>query len=284
MPDLIPGPSPEPASRPPFERSARRVLESRRGRGGRGLIPFLTAGFPDWGLFDETVRTLADSGADVLELGIPFSDPLADGPTIQASSQRALEAGVTVEEILQRVERGARAWGLPVVFMTYANPVLAYGAERFARRAREAGVAGMLVSDLPPEELPELWDAFRAHDLECAVLIAPTTTAERIPLLARAATAYVYCITRTGVTGRGGAFAGNLDEQVKRVRGCTELPVVAGFGIRSPEDAALLSPMLDGVVVGARWIELLSGASRAQALRGIRDLASGLRRVLDGGP
>jgi tryptophan synthase alpha chain len=268
-----PGPAPPP--------SAREAITARRSRGGRALVPFLTVGYPDWETFDSAVLALAEEGADLLELGIPFSDPLADGPTIQVSSQRALEAGVTVEKMLRCVEARQPAWGIPVVVMTYANPVLAMGAERFAARARAAGIAGILVSDLPPEELPEAWAAFHAHRLETVVLVAPTTAAARVPLLAAAATGYLYCLTRTGVTGKGGAFSANLAEQAARVRAHTNLPLVAGFGIRGPEEARALGRAFDGVVVGARWLELLSGADRASGLSAVRALARGLRRVLD---
>ncbi len=267
------GPNPPP--------SARGAIAERRSRGGRALVPFLTAGYPDWETFDAAVLALAEEGADLLELGIPFSDPLADGPTIQASSQRALEAGVTVEEILRRVEARQVAWGIPVVVMTYANPVLAMGAERFATRARAAGIAGILVSDLPPEELPEAWAAFRAHGLETVVLVAPTTAPARVPLLAAAATGYVYCLTRTGVTGQGGDVSANLAEQAGRVRAYTRLPLVAGFGIRGPEDARALGDVFDGVVVGARWLELLACEDREAGLAAVRRLARDLRCVLD---
>lgn len=264
-------------------RSIRAAIEARRRLGGRALVPFLTAGYPDWELMDRAVRALAAAGADLLELGIPFSDPLADGPVIQASSQRALAAGVTVERIFEELGRRAPSWNLPVVLMTYVNPVLAFGPERFAARAREAGVGGVLVSDLPPEELPEVWDAFRAGGLQRVVLVAPTTAEERIPLLAAAADGFIYCVTRTGVTGKGGAYATNLAAQVERVRRETQVPVLAGFGIRAPEDAATLKDLVDGVVVGARWIELLAeDRPDEERLDAIRALAGGLRRTLDG--
>ncbi len=268
-------------SRPP---SVRAALEARRAAGGRALIPFLTAGYPDWDRFDAAVAVLAGEGADALELGLPFSDPLADGPTIQASSERALEAGVTVEGVLAHM-RARGAGGLPVVVMTYANPVLAYGAEAFARDAVDAGISGLLVSDLPPEELPEVWAAVRSAGLERVMLVAPTTPPERVARLAEAADGFVYCLTRTGVTGRGGAYAQNLAAQVAQVQACSSLPVVAGFGIRSPEDVAALPASVDGVVVGARWIELLGADGPAAAsLASVRELARGLRRALDAPP
>ncbi len=264
---------------PDRSRSARGALEARRQAGGRGLIPFLTAGYPDWDRFDAAVRVFAEAGADVLELGVPFSDPLADGPTIQASSQRALEAGVSVEEILRRIEERGAAWGIPVVLMTYANPVLAFGVERFADRARAAGVSGVLVSDVPPEELPELWEAWRTRHLETVVLVAPTTEPARIPVLAAAATGYVYCLTRTGVTGSGGTFSSGLGATVAALRSHTNLPIVAGFGIRSPGDVAAVAPAVDGVIVGARIIEILGGS--ADPLPELRAFIGSLRDALD---
>lgn len=282
-PDPVNAGSAAVTSEPNQPPSAREAIVERRSRGGYALVPFLTAGYPDWATFDAAVLALAEEGADLLELGIPFSDPLADGPTIQASSQRALEAGVTVEEILHHVDVRRAAWRIPVVVMTYANPVLAMGAERFATRARAAGIAGILVSDLPPDELPEAWAAFRAHGLETVVLVAPTTAPARVPLVAAAATGYVYCLTRTGVTGHGGDFSADLAEQAARVRAHTNLPLVAGFGIRGPEDVRALGDAFDGVVVGARWLELLSGEDREAGLAAVRNLARELRGVLDQG-
>ncbi|MCA9728816.1 MAG: tryptophan synthase subunit alpha [Candidatus Eisenbacteria bacterium] len=221
-------------------------------------MPYLTAGYPDWNTFDAAVRALAAAGADVLELGIPFSDPLADGPTIQRSSHAALEAGVTVDRILHEVETRSSEWGLPLVFMSYVNPILAYGVDAFCARAQAAGVSGLLLSDLPPEELPDLWQAAASHGLDSVLLVAPTTRDERIGLLAQAAKGFVYCVSRMGVTGQGGPYAANLRAQVETVRRHTQLPVVVGFGIRSPEDAAKIAPVADGVVIGARLIEIVS--------------------------
>lgn len=244
-------------------------------------MPFLTAGYPDWDCFDHAVRILAAEGADLLELGIPFSDPLADGPTIQASSERALASGVTVERVLQEARARGGSWRLPLVVMSYANPILAYGAARFARAAREAGIGGILVSDLPPEELPEVWEAFAREGLERVVLVAPTTAVERLPQIVGAADGFVYCLTRTGVTGQGGTFAANLAAQVERVRRCTPVPVVAGFGIRAAEDAAVLAGIADGVVVGAKLIEILSEGAQDERLGRLRAFARRLRATLD---
>lgn len=262
--------------------SARSAIEARKSLGSRALIPFLTAGYPDWDLFDSAVRELRSSGADLIEIGVPFSDPIADGPTIQAASQRALDSGVTLKGILRWIQAHESEWDLPVILMSYANPILAYGAERFAADAVEAGVAGVLVSDLPPEELPGLWQALEKAGLERVVLVAPTTSGARIPRLVAAASAFVYCLTRTGVTGTGAGMARNLAAQIECVRRATDLPLVAGFGLRSREDVRSLAPGLDGVVVGARCIELLAAGARAGNLGLLREFVQDLRRELDG--
>ena len=248
-------------------------------------MPYLTAGFPDWDCFDAAVATLARSGADVIELGVPFSDPLADGPTIQRSSQVALDQGVTLTQILSQIEARAESWNIPIVLMSYVNPILAYGVERFCEDAVRAGVSGVLLSDLPPEELPDLWQALDQNEIETTLLVAPTTVPSRVEHLARAATGFVYCVSRTGVTGKGSGFASNLAEQVSLVRAATDLPALVGFGIRSAEDAARIGPIADGVIIGARLIELLRDASSAEIAQAqLSEFISGVRRSLDSLP
>lgn len=259
--------------------SVRAALDLRR-RGGKAFVPFLTAGYPDWETCERAIALLAACGADAIELGVPFSDPLADGPTIQASSQRALEAGVSLEQILERMESAPERYPIPIVLMSYANPIVTFGVTRFCARAKQARVAGVLLSDLPPEELPDLWREVRDSGLETAVLVAPTTAPARIPSLAAAATGYLYLITRTGVTGRGGAFASNLATQVEWIRRSTDAPIIAGFGIRTPEDAVLLGSEMDGVIVGARIIEILSQPAES-ALTELESFARGVRAALD---
>ncbi|MCA9759731.1 MAG: tryptophan synthase subunit alpha, partial [Candidatus Eisenbacteria bacterium] len=198
----------------------------------------------------------------------------------QRASQAALENGVTLEQILERVASRREAWGLPVVLMTYVNPIVAYGVERFCRRAQEAGVGGVLMSDLPPEETPELWNALAEHDIETAVLTAPTTKSSRLPVLASAATGFLYCVSRTGVTGKGKDYAGNLGDQIRGLRECSDTPVVVGFGIRSAEDAVRVRKTWapDGVVLGARLIEILEGEGGVSELHGF---LAGIRHALD---
>ncbi len=245
------------------------------------LVPFVTGGFPTPSHSLALMEALADAGADALEVGIPFSDPLADGPTIQRSSQAALDAGVDAAAVLELIARFRRSHATPIVVMTYANPILAMGADRFTAEACRVGVNGLLVTDLPPEELPELWSAFRDSGLATIQLVAPTTAETRVPSLTSAASGFVYCVSRTGVTGKGHTFAQNLADQIGRIRRSTELPVLVGFGVREPEDVAAVAPMADGVVVGAAVLEaFMNEPDAATGIAGATALMARLRPAL----
>ncbi len=215
-------------------------------------MPFLTAGYPDRATCARLLDAFAQAGAVAIELGIPFSDPLADGPALQVASQVALDAGVNLDDVYA-LAAGLRAAhpALPLVAMTYANPVLARGVERFAREARAAGIDGVIVSDLPPEERPDVWDALVAAGLDTIPLVAPTTAAERLPKLVARASGFVYCLSRTGVTGDDRAFAGELDGLVARVRALTDLPVGIGFGVSDAARARFVAERAELVIVGA---------------------------------
>ena len=254
------------------------LLESRlkesRAQGRGLLIPFFTGCYPSEVGFLSGMRAAVAAGADAIEVGVPFSDPLADGPTIQRTSQRALEAGVTLEGILDLLAGLAPGLGAPIVIMTYANPIHAMGLSAFCARAAASGVSGLLVSDLPPEELPELGSRLREAGLDRIVLIAPTTRPERCGTLLRHASGFVYCITRTGVTGAGAGFSESLAEQVAWIRARSDLPIVAGFGVRTAGDVERLKGIADGVVIGAKLLEVLEAAS------GIEDLEAAVVRFL----
>jgi len=246
--------------------------------GGRlALVPFLTAGHPDPDSTVETAVALAGAGASALELGIPFSDPIADGPVIQAASQRALEQGVNVRGALELARRIRARAALPIVAMTYANPILAYGPERFARDAAGSGVDGVILTDVPPEELPALWGVLRAAGLATVLLVTPLTRSERVARILRDATGYVYVVSRTGVTGGGQAAAG-LDALLKDLRGRTRLPIAVGFGIERPEHVRAWRGLADGVVVGSALVKRLEEAgpeaAPAAAAAFLRELAS----------
>jgi len=222
--------------------------------GATGLIPYLTAGFPSLDGSFELMRAFERAGALAIEVGVPFSDPIADGPDIQRASEWALRQGVSAADVLVLVARFRRESNLPVVIMTYANPVARMGAAAFATAAREAGVDGVLLSDLPPEELPELWDALDGAGLDTVMLVAPTTSAQRLPTVLARCRGFVYCLSRTGVTGRADGYAGSLEERLVAVRAASPLPVAVGFGVSNATDAAALRGRADAAIVGAAFM------------------------------
>ena len=245
-------------SRAPEASRASRIGPAFAARAGTtGLIPYLTAGYPSLERTLELLRAVERAGALAVEVGVPFSDPIADGPDIQRASEWALREGVGIGDVLDLVARFRRESSLPVVVMTYANPVVRLGAEAFAGRAHAAGVDGVILSDLPPEELPEMWRALDDAGLDTVLLVAPTTTAERLSVLLSRCRGFVYCLSRTGVTGRSEGFAGALDERLAAVRAHTRLPVAVGFGISSAADAGALRGRADAVVVGAAFMRLV---------------------------
>jgi tryptophan synthase alpha chain len=249
-------------------------------RGTTGLIPYLTAGYPSLEASLEMLSGFGALGARAAEVGIPFSDPIADGPEIQRASEWALRAGVGVAEALDLVARLRRTSQLPVVMMTYANPVLRMGIDRFARAALDAGVDGVLISDLPPDESPEIWSGLDAVGLDTVVLVAPTTDEARMPRLLERARGFVYCLARTGVTGRGGGFAGALSERVAAVRARTALPVAVGFGIAEPAQARALKGVADAVVVGAAFMRAVAEDPARGAIDRVRSLAGEMLEAL----
>lgn len=226
-----------------------RAFAARRGH--TSLIPFVTAGYPSPGATLDLLNGLAALPVLAIEIGIPFSDPIADGPEIQRASERALAAGIGPRETLELVRRFRAGSEVPVIVMTYANPVLRIGAERFASDAREAGVDGLIVSDLPPDEAPATWDAFDAAGLDTVMLIAPTTDPARLPVLLARCRGFVYCLARTGVTGGGGGEAGVVVDRVAAIRATCGLPVAIGFGITSADKARALDGAADALIVGA---------------------------------
>ncbi|HKQ56291.1 MAG TPA: tryptophan synthase subunit alpha [Candidatus Eisenbacteria bacterium] len=249
-------------------------------RGETGLIPYLTAGYPSLDATLEMLTAFDRPGVRAVEIGIPFSDPIADGPEIQRASEWALKAGVGPAETLELVRGLRRVSQLPVVVMTYANPVLRSGIERFAREAREAGVDGIIVSDLPPDEAPDTWAALDAAGLDTVVLVAPTTDPKRLPRLVARARGFVYCLARTGVTGAGGGEAHALPERVAALRRMTPLPVAVGFGIAGASDARALKGVADAVVVGAAFMRAVTVDPARGAAHRVQTLAGELVQAL----
>jgi tryptophan synthase alpha chain len=223
--------------------------------GGLGLIPYLMAGHPDRVRSIAAARSLAALPIAALELGIPFSDPLADGPVIQRAGQAALEAGTTVAGCLEIA--AAVSGRAPIVFMTYVNPILSYGPERFAADAASAGVAGVILPDLPPEESESVVAALHRHGLATVFMVAPTSSGERIRLICDASSGFVYCVTLTGITGVRTQLPDGVAELLGRVHTHTSLPVAAGFGIATPAHVAALRGVADAAAVGSAVVKEL---------------------------
>ena len=257
------------------------VLEERfrewRSRGHRAFIPYLTYGYPTPEDTPRLLRGLADAGADVIELGVPFSDPLADGPTIQAATWEALQQGATVRGALDLLRELSDELP-PVVLFSYLNPILRLGVEEFVEAASEAGAAGLLVTDLPAGADPGLEERLSGGGLDLIRLLAPTTDPDRIDEIAGTASGFVYYISRTGVTGAREELSGTLGPEVERLRQRTRLPVAVGFGVSTPEQAAEVAGIADGVVVGSALIDAL-GRSEEEFLALAGELADAVPSV-----
>ena len=253
-----------------------------RAAGRKALIPFVTAGDPSCEATVPVLHALVDAGADVLELGVPFSDPMADGPTIQRSSERALARGAGLAYVLDCVRAfRTRDDTTPVVLMGYLNPVEIRGAERFAADAVAAGVDGVLLVDLPPEESAEFRAGFAAHGLALVVLASPTTPDARLAHLCETAQGYLYYVSFAGVTGADRLDAGAAGERLRAIRARSDVPVVAGFGIRDAASAAAMAVDADGVVVGSALVAALADGDAAQAPARARQFLAPLRAALD---
>jgi tryptophan synthase alpha chain len=244
------------------------------------LMPYFTLGYPDPATSLDVVEAIAQAGADLIELGVPFSDPLADGPTIQHSTQVALEQGVNAARCIEMVA-GLRARGVtqPFMLMGYVNPILAFGVERFVAEATEAGADGFIVPDLPPEEAAEVEAACQTHGRALVYLLAPTSPSERVELLASRTTGFLYLVSLTGVTGARNALPPHLADFVRRVRAVARTPLAVGFGISTPEQARAVGNLADGVIVGSALIKAAGqGDNPTQAAAAF---VQGLREGLD---
>ena len=255
-----------------------------RAEGRKALVPFITAGDPSREATVAVMRALVAAGADLIELGVQFSDPMADGPVIQRSSERALGRGVGTADVFGFVRDFRRDdHDTPVVLMGYLNPVEMRGAAAYAAQARDAGVDGVLLVDLPPEEAAPTRAAFNAAGLELISLAAPTTSDARLPRLAGEAQGYLYYVSFAGVTGASITDASQVGERCARLRALSPVPVLIGFGIKDAASAAAMAPLADGVVVGSALVEAVSGASDpADAAARARAFLAPLRAALDG--
>lgn len=249
-----------------------------KGPGRKVFIAYVTVGYPDVQTTLKAVPLLAESGCDIVELGIPFSDPMADGATIQKASHEALQNGVTPQlclEVAQELRHGA---SIPLIFMTYLNPVFSYGYERFCHACGLAGVSGLIIPDLPPEEGPELETCTQREGLDLVYLLAPTSTRKRIRLVAQKSRGFIYLVSLAGVTGARHSLPRNLEAFTTRVRAVTSKPLCIGFGISTPEQAQKVARMADGVIIGSRIIQLMEADA---SLKTLSQFTNEVRKALD---
>ncbi len=250
--------------------------------GRRALIPFITAGDPDPALTLPLMRALVAGGADIIELGVPFSDPMADGPIIQRASERALARGMTLRKVMETVAAfRAEDADTPVVLMGYANPVEAMGVERFVQRAAETGVDGVLIVDYPPEECRSFAARCRSAGLDPIFLLAPTSTEARFADVAEVGSGYIYYVSLKGVTGAGTLDLDEVARRIPAIRASVGMPVGVGFGIRDAASAKRIGEVADAVVIGSRIIEEINNSAADQVLQNVTGFVAGIRSALD---
>nr|WP_315486017.1 tryptophan synthase subunit alpha [uncultured Undibacterium sp.] len=248
----------------------------------KGLIPFITAGDPDPELTLPLMHALVEGGADIIELGVPFSDPMADGPVIQRASERALLRGVGLRDVLEMVKQfRSTNQTTPVVLMGYANPIERMGQEQFIHAASEAGVDGVLVVDYPPEECEYFAENMHKNGMDTIFLLAPTSTDERIAQVGKIATGYVYYVSLKGVTGSGAIDLDAVAAMIPRIKKHVNVPVGVGFGIRDGATAKAIASVSDAVVIGSRIIQELENTPREQAVAAVQSFITGIRSSLD---
>jgi tryptophan synthase alpha chain len=259
------------------------LFERTRSAGRPAFIAYITAGDPEPSATAGVIRALERGGADLIELGVPFSDPIADGPVIQRAADRALRAGMTLRKVLEAAAEIRRGSEIPLLLFTYLNPVMRYGFEQLARDAVSCGIDGCLLTDLSVEEADTYVGACRAAGLDTVFLAAPTSTQRRLELVARYSSGFIYLVSRTGVTGARQTVSGSAKELVGRVRAVTDLPLAVGFGISTPEHVTEVGALADGVVVGSAIVKVIEAAGNSPDLEArvedfTRSLARGLVR------
>ncbi len=248
---------------------------------GKAFIPFITCGDPTLDTTEQLVYAMEKAGADLIELGIPFSDPTAEGPVIQEANNRALSGGVTTDKIFDMVKKIRKNTQIPMVFMTYANVVFSYGIERFVKMAADVGMDGIILPDVPFEEKEEFAATCRAHGLALVSLIAPTSH-QRVAEIASAAEGFIYCVSSLGVTGVRSEITTDIGEMVRLVRAASDIPCAIGFGISTPEQAAKMAKEADGVIVGSAIVKICKGYGTdcvpkvAEYVKSMKDAIKGL--------
>ncbi len=250
-------------------------LSKLKAQGRKAFIPYIMAGYPDVKTTEKVFSMLQDVGADVVELGVPFTDPLADGPVIQEAASVALKNGLTLKRVLSLLKSLRRSYSLPVVLMTYYNPVYKYGLSRFFRDASKAGVDGLIVPDLPPDEADELIEYSRKYRMATIFLAAPTSTDDRIRLVTERSTGFVYYVSITGITGSKIQITREMEKMIKKIKSYTEVPVCVGFGVKKPQEAKRIAEIADGVIVGSSIVKQMTGD-----LRKLRKYLRELRKAI----
>jgi len=257
-------------------------FEALHRAGRKALIPYITAGDPTPALTVPLMSALVESGADILELGVPFSDPMADGPVIQRSGERALRQGVSLADVLGMVRDFRRENSqTPLALMGYANPIESMGTERFVHAASEAGVDGVIVVDYPPEECVQFAALAKASGIDPIFLLAPTSTDKRIEAVARVGSGYLYYVSLRGVTGAGHLDLDDVAARIPRIRAATQLPIGVGFGIRDADSARRVAQAADAVVIGSRIIQEIEAAGPEHAVARVKALLKPIREALD---
>lgn len=258
------------------------TLQSLHRRNRKALSIFITAGYPGIDATPAIVKTLEESGADIIELGIPFSDPLADGPTIQLSSDVAIKNGVTLTTVFDIVDRIRKESSIPIILMGYANPVMAYGVENYMETASKKGVDGLIIPDIPVEESDEYRTLTRRHNLAPIFLAAPTSSDKRLQQIDAASEGFVYCVSTTGVTGRENGLPESVIEYLQRCRQqIRKNPMLVGFGIASGDDARKLARYSDGIIVGSALIKRINNSRDGDYIATVRTFVKELRKGLD---
>jgi len=257
------------------------TFQKTREVGVAAFMPFMTAGFPNPSTFMEIIQVLDQNGADLIEIGLPFSDPLADGPTIQKAGQIALENGLTPPAVLDLAAKAKARIKSPIVLMSYWNPILQMGPASFAAGARDAGVAGVIVPDLPPEEAEAWLEAARSRDLDTIFMVAPTTTARRRQKILSVARGFIYYVSLTGVTGSEFTVTDELINDIGSLRQDSSLPVAVGFGVSGPVEARALAGAADGVIVGSALIRrIFTKDQPAEQAAAVAELAASIKAAL----
>ena len=254
------------------------TMASLRAEGKAALVPWVTVGYPDIATSEEMAVAIMESGADMLEMGVPFSDPLADGPTIQMASFRALENGTTLRDALGSLRRlRERGVDSPLIFMGYLNPFISYGMEEFAKEASDAGMDGIIIPDLPPEEAPPYQAVLASHNIHLIPLLAPTSTEARIEQACKQANGFIYCVSVAGVTGARSELSRGVEGLVRRIREHSDLPILVGFGVSRQEHVDNIARFADGAVVASAMLDSVSRVPTEEAAETAARFVRGLR-------